>query len=82
MNLKFKWWGQFAYTALHHKNPQRRPKGPCPCPTLKSCSKGKGRKQQAEDVTGSRSLQHACRRLRTLVTLLSTWRRRQRSAAS
>ncbi|GFS21412.1 hypothetical protein ElyMa_001593600 [Elysia marginata] len=26
MNLKFKGWGQFARTALHHKNPQRRPK--------------------------------------------------------
>ncbi|GFS23809.1 craniofacial development protein 2 [Elysia marginata] len=26
MILKFKGWGQFARTALHHKNPQRRPK--------------------------------------------------------
>ncbi|GFS07641.1 hypothetical protein ElyMa_004737600 [Elysia marginata] len=26
MNLNFKGWGQFARTALQHKNPQRRPK--------------------------------------------------------
>ena len=75
MNLGFKGWGQFARTALHLKTPQRRPQKPStfhdqppypvPPPNFKSSTAmGKGRKRQVEDVTGSRSLEPACRRLR------------------
>ena len=80
MNLVLKGWGQFARTVLHLKIPQRRPKDTSTFSMTNHpkspTAMGKGRKRQVEDVTRSRGLDPACRRLRTLVAWLSTRRRR------
>ena len=78
--------GQFARTVLHLKIPQRRPKDTSTFSMTNHpkspTAMGKGRKRQVEDVTRSRSIDPACRRLRTLVAWLSTRRRRHHPAVS
>ena len=79
MNLVLKGLGGASLRALHSTlkslSAGRRT---CPRSTtnhFKSpAAMGKGRKRQVKDVTGSRSLNPACRRLRTLVAWLLTRR--------
>ena len=85
MNPGCKEWGQYCAHCTSLKNSLRRPEGHVHVrdpPNLPSpVAMGKRRRRQMKDVTGSRSLNPACRRFRILVAWLLTRRRQHHSAA-